>query len=507
MAESQGENPWRRTLRFGMRGRDVALLQEQLSRLGYYTGETDGVFGILTKDAVRDLQKAHRLRVDGIAGNEVFAVIRSGLVRPVLRHFVARGETCAHIARRYNIPIELLLQANRLPDSEVHEGQCLDIPVLRLLAYSAGGDDAERSWDSYERHLAFISMVAPRWFTLNADGTITGEPVKRVTALASLADIRVVPVVALGSRLLPPDRRSQASANASANANASTNVNAGINANANPDADSERERRRERERDRTCVSDEAGEATLDAVLMDAAARRAAIKGIAGASARSRAHGIVLSVSAPGPGDGYAFTSFVRELASVLEREGRDLSLEIPAPGAEGEGAGRSPLEYQELARIVRQIIVRLHEEPERLAVPAPPASPARARAVLKGIVRLVPPWKMVLGVPLFGIDFSAAPGAPPMRRAHSEIADILDIYKPSVVRAEPGGACMFRYRSFRVNHTVFFMDATSVASYVDLVLRFNLAGLAIADLGDEDPLIWDTFRTRFKALRDSVLPA
>lgn len=497
MAESQGENPWRRFLRFGMRGRDVALLQEQLSRLGYYTGEIDGVFGILTKDAVRDLQKAHRLRVDGIAGKEVFAVIRSGLAKPVLRHFVARGETCAHIARRYNIPIELLLQANRLPDPEVHEGQCLDIPVSRLLAYCAGGDDAERSWDSYERRLAFISMVAPRWFTLNADGTITGEPVKRVTALASLADIRVVPVVALGSRLLPPDRRNQASANASANANA----------NANPDGDSECERRRERERDRTCVSDDAGEATLDAVLMDAAARRAAIKGIAGAAARSRAHGIVLSVSAPGPGDGYAFTSFVRELASVLERDGRDLSLEIPEPGAEGEDAGRSPLEYQELARVARQIIVRLHEEPERLAVPAPPASPARARAVLKGMVRLVPPWKMVLGVPLFGIDFSAAPGAPPMRRAHSEIADILDIYKPSVVRAEPGGACMFRYRSFRVNHTVFFMDAASVASCVDLVLKFNMAGLAIADLGDEDPLIWDTFRTRFKALRDSVLPA
>ncbi|MDK2930699.1 MAG: hypothetical protein PWR07_830 [Bacillota bacterium] len=545
MAESQGDNPWRRTLRFGMKGRDVALLQERLSRLGYYTGEIDGVFGILTKDAVRDLQKAHRLRVDGIAGKEVFAVIRSGLAKPVLRHFVARGETCAHIARRYNIPIELLLQANRLPDPEVHEGQCLDIPVSRLLAYCAGGDDAERSWDSYERHLAFISMVAPRWFTLHADGTITGEPVKRVTALASLADIRVVPVVAFGSRPFPPDRRNQASANASANANAVINANAPIssnsdsnsssqansranananangsarvsasanpnpnpNPNANLEADSERERRRERERDRTCVSDEAGEATLDAVLMDAAARRAAIRGIAGAAARSRAHGIVLSVSAPGPGDGYAFTSFMRELASVLERDGRDLSLEIPAPGAEGEGAGRSPLEYQELARIARQIIVRLHEEPERLAVPAPLASPARARAVLKGMVRLVPPWKMVLGVPLFGIDFSAAPGAPPMRRAHSEIADILDIYKPSVVRAEPGGACMFRYRSFRVNHTVFFMDAASVASCVDLVLKFNLAGLAIADLGDEDPLIWDTFRTRFKALRDSVLPA
>lgn len=478
MAESQGENPWRRTLRFGTKGRDVASLQEQLSRLGYYTGEVDGVYGILTKDAVRDLQKAHRLRVDGIAGKEVFALIRSGLAKPVLRHFVARGETCTHIARRYNVPIELLLRANRLPDPEVREGQCLDIPVSRLFAFCAGGGDSERSWDSYERHLAFISTVAPRWFTLNADGTITGEPVKRVTALAALADIRTAPVVAAYAAGDAADAGGQ---------------------DARPD---------EGERDFTGASGSADGGALDAVLMDVAARRAAMKGIAAAAARSRAHGVVLSVSAPGPTDAYAFTSFVRELACVLERDGRDLSIEIPAPPAsESESAGKGALEYQELARVARHVIVRLHEAPESFSAPAAPASPARACALLKGMVRELPPWKMVLEVPLFGIDFSAAPGAPPMRRTHSEIEDILDIYKPSVARTEPGGACTFRYRSFRVNHTVFFMDATTVATCIDLVLKFNLAGLAVADLGDEDPLIWDAFRTRFKALRDSVLPA
>jgi spore germination protein YaaH len=469
---------WKRTLRLGTRGHDVASLQEKLLRLGYYTGEIDGIYGILTKDAVRDLQKAHRLRVDGIAGKEVFALVHSGLAKPMLRHFVARGETCAYVARRYNVPIELLLRANRLPDPEVSEGQCLNIPVSRLFAFCAGRDASGGSWDSYERHLAFISSVAPRWFTLSADGTLTGEPVMRIAALASLADIRVVPVVFADT-------------------------------SGDGDGDGEEDAPPgELERERACGSDDKNDGTLDAVLMDTAARRTAIKSISAAAARSRSHGIVLSVGAPGPTDVYAFTSFVRELARVLERDGRDLSLEIPAPAATDVGrAEGKPPDLQELAKVAKHVIVRLHEAPEGSSAPAAPASPTLARTVLKNMVRQLPPWKTVLEIPLFGVDFSAAPGVPPTRRAYSEIADILSVYKPSVSRIEPGGACTFRYRSFRVNHTVFFMDAASVATYIELVLKLNLAGLAVADLGDEDPLVWDAFKTRFKALRDSVLPA
>ncbi len=480
MGEAQGENPWRRTLRSGMKGRDVALLQERLARLGYYSGEIDGIFAILTKDAVRDLQKSHRLRVDGIAGREVFAVLRSGLARPQLRHVVARGETLAHIARRHNIPMELLVQCNQLSAPEVQEGQCLDIPVARLVAYCAGGEGAERSWGPYERHLAVISEVAPRWFTLRADGTVMGEPAKRVAALASLADILVLPVVADGAPAALPAR-----------------PGAGQETGGDEQGDGER----------------AHQAALEAVLIDARARRAAMRSITGAAARSGAHGVILSVSGPcpcpgsGPDDPYAFTSFVRELARALWEDGRSLAVELPLPGADDLDTGTCRFEYSEIAQVARQIILRLYEEPGRLAVPGPPSSPARARAVLKAMVRVVPPWKLVAGAPLFGVDFSAAPGARPLRKTYSEVGDILDIYRPSVSRTEPGGSCMFRYRSFRVNHTVFFEDATSIASHVDLALKFKLAGLAVSDLGDEDPLMWDAFRTRFKALRGSVMPA
>lgn len=467
MSASRVEDPWRRTLRPGMKGRDVALLQERLSCLGYYASQPDGMFGILTAEALRSFQKAHRLHVDGIAGREVFAVLRSRQAKPEMSHIVRQGDTLSTVARLYNVPIELLLRANRLESPRVHEGQCLAIPVSRLIGYYAGNADGQGSSESYERHLGFISAVAPRWFHLNPDGVVCGEPARKVGALASLAGIAVFAVIASG----PPGPA--------------------------PAAPSEPE-----------GSPDSGSARgFHDVLMDAAARRRAIRGIVEATAKSRAQGAILSVSKLSSDCSYALTSFVRELSRTLAETGRSLAVDVPSPDLDGLEPLRGPVEYGEIAQVASQVILRLYEEPEALPLPGPAASPARARTLLKMLVRVVPPWKLVLGVPAFGIDFSCAPGAPPMRKKHSEVADILDIFRPTVTRIESGGPCVFRYRSFRVNHTVFFEDATSIGAHVDLALKFNLAGLALADLGEEDPEAWDAIKTRFKVLRDSIPPA
>jgi len=61
-----GALPMYRDISAGMEGRDVAQLQGMLSRLGYYTGETDGVMDWWTKRAVQLWQKDHETEQDGI---------------------------------------------------------------------------------------------------------------------------------------------------------------------------------------------------------------------------------------------------------------------------------------------------------------------------------------------------------------------------------------------------------------------------------------------------------
>lgn len=63
------------TLRLGMRGNDVMVLQQKLNEKGYAAGSADGVYGSKTVTAVKAVQKAFKLTVDGIAGAKTYTAL------------------------------------------------------------------------------------------------------------------------------------------------------------------------------------------------------------------------------------------------------------------------------------------------------------------------------------------------------------------------------------------------------------------------------------------------
>ncbi|HXK66499.1 MAG TPA: N-acetylmuramoyl-L-alanine amidase [Spirochaetota bacterium] len=71
------------TVKRGSKGLDVVALQEQLKDMGYYTGAIDGIFGQRTEDAVRYVQKANDLTIDGIVGPLTWANILTAHVYEV----------------------------------------------------------------------------------------------------------------------------------------------------------------------------------------------------------------------------------------------------------------------------------------------------------------------------------------------------------------------------------------------------------------------------------------
>ncbi|MBR6764887.1 MAG: peptidoglycan-binding protein [Clostridia bacterium] len=67
------------TLRYGDTGAQVKNLQNDLKKLGYFSGEATGEFGNVTKQAVIKFQKAYSLTADGIAGTKTLAKIKSAV--------------------------------------------------------------------------------------------------------------------------------------------------------------------------------------------------------------------------------------------------------------------------------------------------------------------------------------------------------------------------------------------------------------------------------------------
>lgn len=67
--------PVRATLRRGNRGRDVGILQLEMSAVAGFTGAVDGDYGPATEAKVRDVQRLFKLTEDGIAGPKTRGII------------------------------------------------------------------------------------------------------------------------------------------------------------------------------------------------------------------------------------------------------------------------------------------------------------------------------------------------------------------------------------------------------------------------------------------------
>lgn len=93
-----------RLLKLGVKGEDVGLLQRRLRDLGYEPGPVDQNFGYLTQEALEFFQRDYRLRIDGIAGKQVFELLCQEQL-PITRriHIVKPQEDLAEIAATYNI--------------------------------------------------------------------------------------------------------------------------------------------------------------------------------------------------------------------------------------------------------------------------------------------------------------------------------------------------------------------------------------------------------------------
>ena len=89
-----------RTLQTGSTGPGVQLLQLALNRAGFGELATDGVFGPLTREALRRFQRANALQPDGVAGPRSHAALRpwyTGYVLHTLRpgdSFWSLGQHC-----------------------------------------------------------------------------------------------------------------------------------------------------------------------------------------------------------------------------------------------------------------------------------------------------------------------------------------------------------------------------------------------------------------------------
>jgi len=144
-------------LTLGSRGPNVKLVQSLLNRIGYNAGTVDGIFGVLTQQAVIQFQRNNALVADGIVGPRTWAVF-DRLLTGYDTYTIQPGDSLYKIARMYYTTVSAILTANPgINPSLLLPGQRITVPYGIDIVF----DDIDYTYEIVERQLRGLKTRYP----------------------------------------------------------------------------------------------------------------------------------------------------------------------------------------------------------------------------------------------------------------------------------------------------------------------------------------------------------
>lgn len=192
-----------------------------------------------------------------------------------------------------------------------------------------------------------------------------------------------------------------------------------------------------------------------------------------------------------PHDRDRFSGFVAELGDRLRANGKILTIAVhPKESEPGTWRGPRAQDWAALGAAVDEFKVMTYDYSGSWSAPGPIAPPAWANAGLAHAESLVPPGKIMMGVPFYGYDWR---GRRTTGVSWSDAQALIAAFAPTLLR-DASGEPYFGYADDRGRpRTVYFQDRAALAAKLDMLRTHHpsIGGVAIWVMGGEDPTFWD----------------
>ena len=313
--------------------------------------------------------------------------------------------------------------------------------------------DREDSYESLQRNIGKISVLAPSAYFVDAQGIVWGDVDPRVRALAARHNVRLMPLL----------------------------VNAGFD-----------------------------QPALHALLSNPEARRRTIASLVELAQRHDYWGIQIDFENVSIDDKDNLTTFYREAATALHRAGKQISIAVVHRPDEQPGPTRyhkwlfanwrAGYDLKALADAGDFISVMTYSQHTRRTPPGPNAALPWTEEVVKYFLQFVPPGKLSLGLPTGAMHWYTSQEdriTPELARSYSQVLSYAwamgmiernqaklvwdDVQKTSYAYFPNGGTWEW----------IFVEDARSFRAKEALIGKYKLRGYSVWVLGPEDPAIWN----------------
>ena len=199
-----------------------------------------------------------------------------------------------------------------------------------------------------------------------------------------------------------------------------------------------------------------------------------------------------------PNDRVDLNAFMAELYNRLAPD-YVVTISVPArleddPDHPFSGA----FDYATLARYSHQLMILAYDE--HFTIPGPVASVGFVRRVLNFAITQIPRPKIVLGMPVYGYEWPETGGIP-RSLTHSMAVAQARLHEVPIVFDPVAMAPTYTYTANGINYIVWFEDARSFSAKLRLVREYNLPGIAVWRLSQEDPRVWRVIRDELDLCR------
>lgn len=230
---------------------------------------------------------------------------------------------------------------------------------------------------------------------------------------------------------------------------------------------------------------------IHAVLADPSLRAIAIASLESYLKKYNLNGVNIDFELVPASDRDNLTAFMRELSTKLKPKGYIVSIDVfPKHNEESDIAGA--YDYEQLAKYADKIMLMTYDYHGGWSEPGAVADFPSVERDLKYALQFIPKTKVYLGVAGYGYDWSSK-GVESME--YGPIMNLVDRFGATVQWDEASKAPHFSYTGpDGVLHQVWYENSYSIQSKLDLVKKYDIAGIALWKLGEEDPASWKVIK-------------